>query len=88
MIADFDKIRGSVYKGKRWCRWQHCCFWSVKANNEVFVVVKDTKTDTLMPIIISQNQAKRALSKYLYLDKKNFYLFVKECGLCFNCGTP
>ena len=111
-------------------------FGLVKRNGKVYtVVIKDTKTDTLMPIITSQirfggivytdsyrsynaldvsdfkhfrinrskefaqdynhinnilnfwNQAKRVLRNYNGIDKKNFYLFIKECEFCFNCGT-
>ena len=34
------------------------------------------------------NQAKRVLRKYNGIDKKNFHLFLKECGFRFNYGTP
>jgi len=34
------------------------------------------------------NQAKRVLRKYNGIDKKYFYLFLKECEFRFNYGTP
>ena len=34
------------------------------------------------------NQAKRVLRKYNGIDKKYFYLFLKECKFRFNYGTP
>jgi transposase len=34
------------------------------------------------------NQAKRVLSKYNGIPRKNFYLFLKECEFRFNYGTP
>lgn len=34
------------------------------------------------------NQSKRVLRKYNGIDKKNFHLFLKECELRFNYGTP
>jgi len=34
------------------------------------------------------NQAKRVLRKYNGIDKKYFYLFLRECEIRFNNGTP
>jgi len=34
------------------------------------------------------NQAKRVLRKYNGIDKRYFYLFIKECEFRFNYGTP
>ncbi len=33
-------------------------------------------------------QSKRILGKYNGIDKKHFYLFLKECEFRFNYGTP
>ncbi len=112
-------------------------FGLLKRNGNVYTVaVKDTKTNTLIPIIASKikpdsvvytdsyrsynaldmsdfkyfrinhskefaqnhnhgggienfwSQAKRVLRKYNGIDKKNFYLFIKECEFRFNDGSP
>jgi len=130
---------GGVRKGKRGrgAAGKVAVFGLLKRQGKVYaIVVENTKSETLMPIItrkikpdswvytdnyasynaidvgkfhherinhselfaIKQNhingienfwsQAKRILRKYNGIDRKNFPLFLKECGFRFNFGTP
>ena len=68
MRADFDKIRDRICKDKRdrGADGKTAVFGLLKRNGKVFAgVIKDNKISTLVPIIASQNQAKRVLRKVL-----------------------
>lgn len=84
---------GGHRKGKRGrgAAGKVAVFGLLKRQVKVFtVVVENTKTETLMPVIVRKNfwsQAKRILRKYNGINRKNFTLFLKECEFRFNFGA-